>query len=153
MESNLVYSETPIILKPLYAIADTSEFYPLLRAKPFMSVTPYAIRHLILSSWLTDATPQAINPLQKNLFPDFLFPLRERINHLEIKNPQFAHRVCELIPAQCPFARKLTLFGQTLATIPPLCKINPVYEELMMLRFRALSYLADECGEDISQYC
>jgi hypothetical protein len=118
-----------------------------------MSVTTHAIRHLILSSWLTDTTPQTINPLQKNLFPDFLFPLRERINHLEIKNPQFAHRVCELIPAQCPFARKLSLFGQTLLTIPPLCKINPVYEELMMLRFRALSYLADECGEDISQYC
>lgn len=118
-----------------------------------MSVTTYAIRHLILNSWLTDARPQTINPLQKTLFPDLLFPLRERLNHLEITSPQFAHRVCELIPAQCPFARKLTLFGQTLVTIPPLCKINPVYEELMMLRFRALSYLADECGEDISQYC
>jgi hypothetical protein len=118
-----------------------------------MSVTSYSIRQLILSSWLTDATPQTINPLPKNLFPDFLFPLRERINHLEIKTPQFAHRVCELIPAQCPFSRKLTFFGKALLTIPPLCKINPVYEELMMLRFRALSYLADECGEDISQYC
>jgi hypothetical protein len=118
-----------------------------------MSVTTYAIRHLILSSWLTDATPQTIHPLKKPLLPDLLFPLRERLNHLEITNPQFAHRVCELIPAQCPFARKLTFFGKTLLTIPPLCKINPVYEELMMLRFRALSYLADECGEDISQYC
>jgi len=120
-----------------------------------MSVTNHAIRHLILSSWLTDATAQTINPnpLQKNLFPDLLFPLRERLNHLEIKNPQFAHRVCALIPAQCPFSRKLTFFGKALLTIPPLCKINPVYEELMMLRFRALSYLADECGEDISQYC
>ena len=118
-----------------------------------MSVTTYAIRHLILSSWLTYATPLTIHPLKKPLLPDLLFPLRERLNHLEITNPQFAHRVCELIPAQCPFARKLTFFGKTLLTIPPLCKINPVYEELMMLRLRALSYLADECGEDISQYC
>ena len=152
-EINFLDSEKSIILKLLHAIADDSEIYPLLRVKPFMTVTSHAIRHLILSSWLIDATPQTINPANKPAFPDFLFPLRERLNHLEIPNPQFAHRVCKLIPAQCPFARKLTLFGQTLVTIPPLCKINPLYEELMMLRFRAMSYLADECGEDISAYC
>jgi hypothetical protein len=152
-ESNLPNSEKPIILNLLHAIADNSEFDLLLRAKLFMSVTTYTIRHLILSSWLTEAKVQTINPLHKSLFPDFLLPIRERLNHLEIKTPQFAHHLCKLIPAQCPFARKLTLFGQTLLTIPPLCKINPLYEELMMLRFRALSYLADECGEDISQYC
>ncbi|MFY8175362.1 Mo-dependent nitrogenase C-terminal domain-containing protein, partial [Planktothrix agardhii] len=27
------------------------------------------------------------------------------------------------------------------------------YEELVYLRFQALCYLADECGEDISAYC
>ncbi|MDY7024694.1 MAG: Mo-dependent nitrogenase C-terminal domain-containing protein, partial [Cyanobacteriota bacterium] len=36
--------------------------------------------------------------------------------------------------------------------IPPLCKLNPVYDELISLRFRALCYLADECGEDITPY-
>ncbi len=118
-----------------------------------MSVTTYTIRHLILNSWLTETSSKTITSLDKNLFPDFLLPLREKLNHLEFKKPEFAHQVCKLIPAQCPFARKLNLFGTTLLTIPPLCKINPLYEELMMLRFRALSYLADECGEDISQYC
>jgi hypothetical protein len=33
-----------------------------------------------------------------------------------------------------------------------LCKLNPLYEQLVGLRFRALSYLADDCGEDVSQY-
>ena len=37
--------------------------------------------------------------------------------------------------------------------IPPLCKLNPVYEEVVYLRFRALCYLADCCGEDIQRYC
>lgn len=36
--------------------------------------------------------------------------------------------------------------------IPPLCKLNPLYNEVMALRFRALSYLSDTCGEDITPY-
>jgi hypothetical protein len=36
--------------------------------------------------------------------------------------------------------------------IPPLCKLNPFYEEVLGMRFRALCYLADECGEDVSQF-
>ncbi|NJN23641.1 MAG: nitrogenase, partial [Acaryochloridaceae cyanobacterium RL_2_7] len=36
--------------------------------------------------------------------------------------------------------------------IPPMCKINPLYEQLVGLRFRSLSFLADECQEDISAY-
>ncbi|MEB3311755.1 MAG: Mo-dependent nitrogenase C-terminal domain-containing protein [Snowella sp.] len=118
-----------------------------------MSVNTYTIRHLILGNQFTENSGQKPNPLNKSLFPDFLFPVKAWLNHLEINNPQLAHRLCQLIPAQCPFARKITFAGQILFSIPPLCKINPLYEELMMLRFRALSYLADECGEDISQYC
>ncbi len=118
-----------------------------------MSVNTYTIRHLILGNQLTETPSQNPNPLNKSLFPDCLFPVREWLNHLEINSSQFAHRLCQLIPAQCPFARQITVAGHKLFSIPPLCKINPLYEELMMLRFRALSYLADECGEDISQYC
>lgn len=118
-----------------------------------MSVNTYTIRHLILGNQLTETLSHLPNLLKKPLFPDFLFPVREWLNHLEINDPQVAHRLCKLIPAQCPFARKITFAGHKLFSIPPLCKINPLYEELMMLRFRALSYLADECGEDISQYC
>lgn len=42
---------------------------------------------------------------------------------------------------------------KTLFTIPPLCKLNPLYEEVIALRFRAQCYLADNCGEDVSLYC
>ena len=58
-----------------------------------------------------------------------------------------------MIPAQCPFERDVKVFGHTLFHIPPLCKLNPLYEEVVALRFRAMCYLADECGEDISAYC
>jgi hypothetical protein len=58
-----------------------------------------------------------------------------------------------MIPAQCPFERDVKLFGHKIVHIPPLCKLNPIYEQLVGLRFRALSYLADDCGEDVSPYC
>ncbi|WP_407658322.1 Mo-dependent nitrogenase C-terminal domain-containing protein [Lusitaniella coriacea] len=84
---------------------------------------------------------------------DLLRPLRHWIDNLKVKDPQLARHLCYLIPAQCPFERDVKVLGRTLFHIPPMCKINPLYEELMMLRFRALCYLADECGEDISAYC
>jgi hypothetical protein len=34
-----------------------------------------------------------------------------------------------------------------------MCKLNPFYEQLVGLRFKALCYLADVCGEDIAAYC
>jgi hypothetical protein len=40
-------------------------------------------------------------------------------------------------------------FGRKLAHIPPLCKLNPLYEQLVGLRFRSMCYLVDECGEAI----
>jgi hypothetical protein len=84
---------------------------------------------------------------------DPLKPLRHWLENLKISNPQLAHKLCKLIPSQCPFERDLNLFGRTLVHIPPMCKLNPLYEEVVMLRFKAMCYLADECGEDISQYC
>ncbi len=82
-----------------------------------------------------------------------LSPLRSWLNGIEIKEPSLAHRLCKNIPAYCPFAREVQMFGRTWIRIPPLCKLNPLYEEVVALRFRALCYLADECGEDISVYC
>lgn len=73
-----------------------------------------------------------------------------RLNQWSIRSPEQAKRLVKLIPAQCPFERDIACFGYMILHIPPLCKLNPVYEELMMLRFRALCYLADECGEDVS---
>ncbi|VXD15795.1 Mo-dependent nitrogenase C-terminal domain family protein [Planktothrix serta PCC 8927] len=82
-----------------------------------------------------------------------LRPIRNWLESIKIQDPKFAHRLCELIPSQCPFERDIKLFGHLLFHIPPLCKLNPFYEELVSLRFQALCYLADECGEDISAYC
>jgi Mo-dependent nitrogenase C-terminus len=84
---------------------------------------------------------------------DPLKPLRNWLENLKISNPRLAHNLCKLIPSQCPFERDLNLFGRTLIHIPPMCKLNPLYEEVVMLRFKAMCYLADECGEDISEYC
>lgn len=82
-----------------------------------------------------------------------LYPIREWLNRLEIKDAALAHLICRIVPVQCPFERDICLFGRTLVHIPPLCKLNPLYEEVTGLRFRALCYLADECGEDIRCYC
>jgi hypothetical protein len=84
---------------------------------------------------------------------DLLKPLRNWLDNLNISNPALAHKLCKLIPSQCPFERDIKVFGHTLLHIPPMCKLNPLYEEVVMLRFKAMCYLADECGEDISQYC
>lgn len=84
---------------------------------------------------------------------DIFQSLRFWLNSIEFHNADGAHLVCRLIPAQCPFARDVSLLGRVLFSIPPLCKLNPVYEELVALRFRALCYLADELGEDIAVYC
>jgi hypothetical protein len=88
-----------------------------------------------------------------NLFDEIMQPIRGFLDAIEVKNPKTARLICKLIPAQCPFERDVKLFGRTLFHIPPMCKINPVYEELVSLRFRALCFLADVCGEDISAYC
>jgi hypothetical protein len=93
-----------------------------------------------------------IDPRHSSKF-DLFKPLREWLDNLKISNPRLAHKLCQLIPSQCPFERDLNLFGRTLLHIPPMCKLNPLYEEVVMLRFKAMCYLADECGEDISQYC
>jgi hypothetical protein len=117
-----------------------------------MSVTDFTIKHLVFSHWVEPERAQkAKAPLGQKI--DLVNTLRKWIDNLAIDNPKIAHQICHLIPSQCPFARKIKLFGHTIVSIPPLCKINPVYDELMMLRFRALSYLAEECGEDISAYC
>lgn len=95
----------------------------------------------------------AYHPHQPQPKFDLFKPLRQWLDNMQVKNPQLAHRICKLIPAQCPFERNIKLMGRTIIHIPPMCKINPVYEELVSLRFRALCYLADECGEDITAYC
>lgn len=114
-------------------------------------------RNITLAGWVwlpqnSQATVKESKSPQRRKF-DFLAPLRKKLDQLQVRDAKFAHFVCKLIPPQCPFERDVKLFGKTLFHIPPMCKLNPLYEEVVGLRFRALCYLADECGEDISAYC
>jgi hypothetical protein len=79
---------------------------------------------------------------KKSLTIDIFFPLRQWLNQIEVSDRQFATWLCHLIPASCPFARTIRAFGRSYH-IPPLCKLNPLYEELVSLRFRALIYLSE----------
>lgn len=81
-----------------------------------------------------------------------LKPARDWLDQLTVDDPRLARFVCKLVPSQCPFERDVTLFGRKVVHIPPMCKINPLYEQLVGLRFRALNYLADDCGEDVTPY-
>ncbi len=83
----------------------------------------------------------------------FVQPVRKWLDGIAVGDRQVARWLCQLIPAQCPFERDIKLCGHHLFHIPPMCKLNPVYEELVGLRFRSLSFLADVCGEDVTPYC
>jgi hypothetical protein len=82
-----------------------------------------------------------------------LKPVRHHLEKIEINNQEVARLFCKIIPAYCPFARDIKILGKTVLHIPPLCKLNPLYDQLMALRFRSLCYLADICGEDVTAYC
>ena len=119
---------------------------------------------IILNNQKYDALANIILTSEKNLqlaqgkpFPKLSFnllqPLRQWLDQIEIPNPEIAQFLSSVIPAQCPFERDIILLGHKVGHIPPLCKLNPFYEQLVGLRFRALCFLADRCGEDIQQYC
>jgi tellurite resistance protein len=98
------------------------------------------------------AAASPLHPPEADGKLDPLKPAREWLDQFEVHDPRLARFVCKLIPPQCPFERDVVLFGRKLVHIPPMCKLNPLYDQLVGLRFRALSYLADDCREDISPY-
>jgi hypothetical protein len=126
-------------------------------------VSQHKSQQISFASWIYLDKPQGKNlakPLLQfqqilaNLHKiDIFQPLKEWLDNLEIKSSNLAHQICKFIPSQCPFERNVQFLGRTLFRIPPLCKLNPVYDQLVGLRFRALCYLVDVCGEDISAYC
>jgi len=79
--------------------------------------------------------------------------VRQWLDSIEVHDPKVAQLLCKMIPASCPFERDIKLFEHTLFHIPPLCKLNPFYAQVVGIRFKALSYLADECGKDVARYC
>jgi hypothetical protein len=72
---------------------------------------------------------------------DLLLPIRQKLDAIEIHNSKLAQLLCRLIPASCPFESDIKLFGYLIIHIPPLCKFNPLSEQLIGLRFRAICYL------------
>jgi tellurite resistance protein len=112
-----------------------------------------ALRHTLYDSKASaeSASIPVAPSTQEHL--DVLHPVREWLDKVEIQDPKVARFLCKMIPPQCPFERDVKLFGHKIVHIPPLCKLNPLYEQLVGLRFRALSYLADDYGEDVSPYC
>ncbi|NEP18490.1 MAG: nitrogenase [Leptolyngbya sp. SIO4C1] len=103
----------------------------------------------------TTAAAPAASPLTPPAAKESLDPLkpaREWLDQLDVEDPRLARFICKLVPPQCPFERDVKLFGKKIVHIPPMCKLNPLYEQLVGLRFRALSYLADDCEEDVSAY-
>jgi Mo-dependent nitrogenase C-terminus len=93
--------------------------------------------------------PQSSNVLLKRVIQRLTQPV---FNRIETNNPKTARLICNLIPANCPFERDVVVFGRKFH-IPAMCKLNPAYEQLVELRFKALCFLADECGEDVTRYC
>lgn len=89
---------------------------------------------------------------QEHPHPDLLNPVKHWLDGMDIRDPRLAKFLCKMIPPQCPFERDVKVFGYKIVHIPPLCKLNPLYEQLVGLRFRSLSYLADDCKEDISEF-
>ena len=111
--------------------------------------------NLISSSWLKILQPksnQARFPFLSLKTINLLSIISQWLNDFNIQDPVVAHKICAIIPTQCPLARDVQFLSYTILRIPPLCKLNPFYHELVTLRFRALCFLADECGEDISSY-
>jgi hypothetical protein len=70
--------------------------------------------------------------------------LRQWLDSIEVRDRTIAQFFCKVIPAQCPFERDIKIFGYILCHLPPLCKLNPLYEQLIGLRWRSLSYLVNE---------
>jgi hypothetical protein len=121
-----------------------------------MSASDLHTENIALTRWTWLDQPQSnpvTSPPSHRPRTDLLKPMRQWIDRVEVRNAAFARSICKWIPAQCPFERDITVFGYTLLHIPPMCKLNPLYEQVVALRFRALCYLADDCGEDISPYC
>lgn len=112
------------------------------------------LEHTLCETSDTVTTPENKEQLisRPQPHPDLLKPLKNWLDDMEIQDPRLARFICKMVPPQCPFERDIKLFGHKIVHIPPMCELNPLYEQLVGLRFRALSYLADDCQEDVSKY-
>ena len=91
---------------------------------------------------LSDMVLEGVHPHRIGQSP--LDGIRTWLDQLNPEDPHVASFIVSLIPAQCPFERDIVLFGQKIVHIPPMCKLNPLYEQLVGLRFRCLNSLPAE---------
>ncbi|WP_416223704.1 Mo-dependent nitrogenase C-terminal domain-containing protein [Synechococcus sp. CBW1107] len=56
--------------------------------------------------------------------------LRHCLDDLQPDEPSVARFLIRLIPPQCPLKRDVTIVGRKLLHIPPMCRINPLDEDL-----------------------
>lgn len=76
--------------------------------------------------------------------------IRQWLETIHVDDRRQANWLCRFIPAQCPFARTIAVFGHPVMRIPSLCKLNPFYEQLTYLRFQALCFLAEQNTESLA---
>jgi hypothetical protein len=81
-----------------------------------------------------------------SIFSSVLEWLRHWLNSIEVQGSRQALWIVRLIPASCPFERDIRLGSHTFH-IPALCRINPLYEEIIALRLRAAAYLAQNSSQ------
>jgi tellurite resistance protein len=144
------FLRTAVIVAIADGVYSTPEADLLHQFSDALGLDVEALKSLEHTLYKPDSSPTPSKP--KTPHPRLLQPMKEWLDGLDIEDPRLARFICKLVPPQCPFERDVVLFGHKIVHIPPLCKINPLYEQLVGLRFRSLSYLADDCQEDISQY-
>jgi hypothetical protein len=81
-----------------------------------------------------------------------LQPIRQWLDSIEVNDPLLARSLDQWIPASCPFEREIWVFNRKILSIPPLCKLNPFYDQIVALRFKALIYLAGETAQEVNSY-
>ena len=160
------FLRTAAIVALADGVLSASEVEQLRRFQTVLATNSDAIDSLEVTAWDLPApnveskgthTSEVAATLQSPSTGDLGHKLLDSAKHwlddLEIEDRRIARFICNMVPAQCPFERNLTLFGNKTVHIPPMCKLNPLYDQLMGLRFRALTYLAEDCKEDVSRYC
>ena len=161
-ETSENFLRTAVLVAVADGVYSESEYDLLHQFSEALEIEVEALKSLE-NSLYKEAEPEEVEPAgaASSLTPppkksksgvDVLHPVKDWLDEMEVKDPRLARFVCKVIPPQCPFERDINLFGRTIAHIPPLCKLNPLYEQFTTLRFRSLSYLADDCGEDVTKY-
>ena len=72
--------------------------------------------------------------------------LKTQIDRVQINSSAQAQWICKLLPSSCPFERNFTLFGHSFHS-PALCQLNPLFPQLMLLRYKALTYIASNSAQ------